>query len=543
MVGARTGSARGVDSAADPFATALGPRPALPRRFATDVGPDLTLPPVLTAGPESSPQGPPDQLRPSPDLWRFIVIAVLGIVIGLVILFWDTRIDDPLLALLTAANLILCGIGVARALGDGRTRPLNLMFFVFFLAWIAIASTYQLSHHLASRDDNALTYNLPITTAAQLMTCLALSSFLLGGWWADRFERRPPPPAPQQGPAAAVVVSESDVRRGKFRLFLELVFVAALLPLAIKSAGGIGGLFSSRDALATAHDTVGLNESGGASTGLFAILPGSLALAVAYSYLARRQRIREACKASGEPFRANRMRDAGALMAVAIGLSLLYNNPFVRTRYIALTAIAALILIRFPLRTARAGAIAVIVILVGLFTLYPLANQFRGNKYIDAQTNVGLDQLAGPDFDGFQQVANTIIYVRQHGHTNGADTASAALFFVPRSVWATKARPGGILVAANRNYSFTDLSLPIHAEVYLDFGYVGMIIFMAAWGYGWRRFDGLYLKRSTAGLCVLVPYLAVAQLGFIRGPLNSLAPVYLPTLLILILNLRSKKSA
>ena len=52
---------------------------------------------------------------------------------------------------------------------------------------------------------------------------------------------------------------------------------------------------------------------------------------------------------------------------------------------------------------------------------------------------------------------------------------------------------------------------------------------------------------STSSTCctqVLVfarwcPTLAVAQLGFIRGPLNSLAPVYLPTLILLVINLRA----
>jgi hypothetical protein len=66
-----------------------------------------------------------------------------------------------------------------------------------------------------------------------------------------------------------------------------------------------------------------------------------------------------------------------------------------------------------------------------------------------------------------------------------------------------------------------------------------MVALLAAWGYGWRRLDQQYLVRGATGLCALVPYLAVGQLGFIRGPLNSLAPVYLPTLLLLLLNLNS----
>ena len=159
-------------------------------------------------------------------------------------------------------------------------------------------------------------------------------------------------------------------------------------------------------------------------------MPGSIALAVAYSYVARRARSREESRASGQPFRANRTRDALALVAIAVGFSLLYNNPFVRTRYVALTAIAALIVARFPLRTARAGVIGVVVILLGLFTLYPLANTFRGNQYINAETHIGLDQLAGPISTASSRSRIRSSTSAEHGHTRGADTASAVFFFV-----------------------------------------------------------------------------------------------------------------
>ena len=143
------------------------------------------------------------------DRARFVGIVTLTLMVGLVVAFWVSRIDDPLLAVLTTINLVLCAVGIGRALGGGGTRLLNLLFFVFFLAWIAIPSAYQLAYHHASRDDNALTYNLAVTIPAQFMTASALTSFLLGGWWADRFERR----RAAKGASAPVQATPTSSRR------------------------------------------------------------------------------------------------------------------------------------------------------------------------------------------------------------------------------------------------------------------------------------------------------------------------------------------
>ena len=80
------------------------------------------------------------------------------------------------------------------------------------------------------------------------------------------------------------------------------------------------------------------------------------------------------------------------------------------------------------------------------------------------RTTSGAEAFATPDFDGFQQIVNAMVFSEDVGHSLGHYTSSALLFFVPRSLWEGKATPASIDVAEHRGYEFTNLSLPLPAE-------------------------------------------------------------------------------
>ena len=145
------------------------------------------------------------------------------------------------------------------------------------------------------------------------------------------------------------------------------------------------------------------------------------------------------------------------------------------------------------------------------------------------------------DFDGFQQVANSVLYVREIGHSLGHYTVSAFAYFIPRSWWEGKATPASLDVAGNRGYAFTNLSLPLHAELYIEFGLIGMAICMVAFGWLCASSDSSWLLGSASRLGLLAPVLSMAMLGILRGPLGSLAPVYLTALGLTFLALSRRK--
>ncbi|AXY53827.1 hypothetical protein YT1_4436 [Rhodococcus ruber] len=125
------------------------------------------------------------------------------------------------------------------------------------------------------------------------------------------------------------------------------------------------------------------------------------------------------------------------------------------------------------------------------------------------------------DYDGYQQLINSIYFVDESGHTFGKYVLSAGLFFIPRALWAGKANPASIDVADARGYSFQNLSLPIWSEFYIDFGIVGVIAGLIAFGFISGRLDLAYYLRpmsTSAHMCVLV---AVCMFGFLRGPLGA----------------------
>jgi hypothetical protein len=173
--------------------------------------------------------------------------------------------------------------------------------------------------------------------------------------------------------------------------------------------------------------------------------------------------------------------------------------------------------------------------LLGVVFLYPLANLFRGNG---GGSKTGATVFASIDFDGFQQVINSVAYVRDTGHSDGHYVLSALLFFVPRSLWASKATPASIDVATHRGYAFTNLSLPLDAELFIDFGAVVMILILLTAGTVLGRMDTLWLVAPASRSALMVPYLGVAMLGVIRGPLGSAAPVYLTVIGLLFIAIR-----
>jgi hypothetical protein len=175
-------------------------------------------------------------------------------------------------------------------------------------------------------------------------------------------------------------------------------------------------------------------------------------------------------------------------------------------------------------------ATVALALLLGLFAVYPIANVFRSATAEPAPLS-----LSSIDFDGFQQLVNTQQYVEERGHTFGQHLTSAVLFFVPRAVWEAKARPAGIDVAENRGYAFTNLSLPVTGELDLDLGAPGTALLMYGWGRLWRRLDEDWRHGFGRPGARLVPYLAIAQVGLLRGPLGSVLPAAgLPVILLVI---------
>lgn len=414
-----------------------------------------------------------------------------------------------LLAQLTVA---LCVWGLAGACDHGA-RISQLVFWAFSLAWLGVAPLYQLAVGRLAWGDRSLLAMRDTVVAAQLLILLSLVAFLLGAR-SRRVGRNPDPAALDRG---ADLDPDRTARAAALVTGLSLV----LLPLAAQASGGFANLFVSRQERSAALAAEGLSDAagGGVALGLLKLLPAALATVGCYFAIrALREEVRT------RPFA--RWRLSRVVLAVgATAMLLTYSNPIANSRFISFAAIGACLLAAWQPRSVRAATGVAATAVLGLLFAYPLAFALRRAGGPSPADTFSLTDWSGPDFDGFQQWVNTVTFVEDNGIEWGSTIVSAVLVFLPRSLWEGKEIPASITIAEHRGYAFTDLSLPVSAELYLNLGALGVAAGMFLMGRVWARLDDAWLTAPGSAAGMLAPLVATQQLGLIRGPMGSLAPL------------------
>ncbi|WP_299954890.1 hypothetical protein [uncultured Modestobacter sp.] len=407
-----------------------------------------------------------------------------------------------------------------------------LVFFCFHFAWLGVAPIYQVSHDALAWSDASLLQQRQLVQDAALLTLASTAAFSLAYAAQSAAGRRKSGGLPVAGTKSVDPGITRHVGQHRWNVtWVYLAVLATLTPYAVVKSGGLAALFSSRSDRAESLAAAGVSvvESGGLSVALASILPTALAVAAAHTILLRLRTTKGERRGWGDI----RLSDGCALL-FSIAALVVFANPFSNSRFVSAAALGGVLLAAVRPVTPRAGRVFALLVLSATLLVYPLAEAFRsGEPGSFTAWNAGV--FAGNDFDGFQQVVNSLIYVDDQGHSAGRYTLSALLYFVPRSLWAGKATPASIDVASNRNYSFVNLSLPLHAELYVEYSIIGLLLVMAVIGVLWARADSRWMTQRGGRFLQLVPYLALAQLGMIRGPLGSLAPIWLTTSALVLL--------
>lgn len=476
--------------------------------------------------------------------WRVAgpaIVAAAALAVALV----ATSGADAGIAIVSGAIVVLCASGIVYAVVTGL-RPVALVFFTFTFAWLGVAPVYQLATGEVPWGDTTGLADRGLVLAALALTVLAVASFWVGtllgarrGGWKRRHEA--PGGAPRGGDFGHRMRRAPTRARHVtgVRAWMHWAIVAAgvvISPYVIASHGGIATFFGSRAerSAALAGNGMTLESVGGAQYAIVSILP--VALAIAASILAV-ERLR--------PFARRRaLADAPLEVwlsaAVSLALLVVFTNPFTNSRFIASLAFGALALAIVRPRSPRAAGVVAVIALTVVLLAYPLAELFR-TGFDDSADVLWLRAFGTYDFDGFLQVVNTLEYTDLHGHSHGWYLLSAAAFAVPRSMWTGKANPASIDVAGDAGYDFTNLSLPIHAELYLEFGIAGVAVGMLAVGWAAAHIDSAWRTGADTRLTVLAPVFALAMLGFVRGPLGSLVPIYAAAIVLVLVSLRAPR--
>jgi oligosaccharide repeat unit polymerase len=221
-------------------------------------------------------------------------------------------------------------------------------------------------------------------------------------------------------------------------------------------------------------------------------------------------------------FRQDKSAKNTFLFILSLALMVFTNFPLALPRYMAGAFYIGLLFIAKPVYKRRSLPI-VVLIFIFLF-IYPSLSFVRYiTSMSDLEMNVSvLSAFTSGDFDNFSTLNMAVLYVDQNGITFGRQLLGALLFFVPRSMWLAKPIGTGHFLATARSMDWTNLSCPLVAEGFVNFGYLGVILFALLLGFIASKLDFKFYHLKKLSVIHLFYPLCLGLIIFIlRGDLMS----------------------
>ena len=361
-----------------------------------------------------------------------------------------------------------------------EARYLGIAFFMFTYVWLGFAA-------FAQTVSQRFTFIQP-SVNAQVEASLIIFAGILA-YDAGRLARR----YRQHGGDSTTVTASRRLDQRRVRIAGWIVVLAS--PLAIARLGGLDILFSNRNAADTALYPSGV--ANGVALAPQEVLSGTLirdaATVVAFVVLLAWISVLRSNHESQQRWSSPDV----ALLIGLIAMNVALNSPFSNARFwFGTVCIALVLLVRFfTTVSGRVGFTAVL--LLSVIFILPVANYFRyAPGVVPLFTgNVQTLETVG-DYDAAAEVGATVDYVRSAGFANGAQLLGAAAFWVPRQLWPGKPQDTGLLLGYYYGTATPNISAPLWAEGYINFGWLGVLAGLFAVGYGSEVLDrGWRLSR------------------------------------------------
>ena len=401
----------------------------------------------------------------------------------------------------------------------GEKRLISLTFWVFAYTLFGFVPLVQFT---ASQDSLAQQYSGQLIVATYGVILAGLIAFDL----TSTFLRLSPVSA-----LAARLFRERALSRA--RSMVLALFALVSTPLLIARFGGVAQLFLSR----TERFRV-LAEASGADNGQVQLqivnalitTPAFIAFfAILALYLETRKHPR------GQSW----------LLPFVILLGLettIINNPISTARFLVGTIVLSLGLYLLPWRTKYSFSLTAVAITLLFIVVFPFADLFRYSVEVELtgyfqETNFESQIVSKGDYDGFEQVINSVDYVDRNGLGFGRHLLGTALFWFPRSVWPDKPVPSGQLIADYRGAENLNLSLPLWGEFYLDGHIAAVVVGFVIYGLLVGAAEAQYLQTNFSRptfATLFVPVFSAYQFFLLRGSLLS-ATAYLTPIVLCIL--------
>lgn len=201
-----------------------------------------------------------------------------------------------------------------------------------------------------------------------------------------------------------------------------------------------------------------------------------------------------------------------------------FKNPFIENR--SGFGLALLILLWISIKNfLNSNSRLIYALLIVIFILFPIGEiiSIYRNSHISS-------------FDKFFHVFNTVHYdawangvgiidlVEKKGLQNGNQLLGSLLFWFPREIWTTKPIATGQLLGEylieNYHHWMSNISSPLMFEGYVDFGYLGVILFALLISIVSHFLDLIYSSKND-NLQILSTYIGLSYFFVLRGPLLS----------------------
>lgn len=180
-------------------------------------------------------------------------------------------------------------------------------------------------------------------------------------------------------------------------------------------------------------------------------------------------------------------------------------------------------------------------IFAGLILIFPAISLFRhlstlqsvsAGQYI--LSSIQNTYLTG-DYDAHQMFISIQRWVQRDGFSWGHQLLGAIFFFVPRSIWPTKALgTGQTAFTVLQQHWYTNVSAPIPSEGYVNFGIPGIIVFALITGYLTHRADIGYWDDDNplSRIRVIYPFSMLMFFFVCRGDLQSTGSYFLAQIIV-----------
>jgi hypothetical protein len=173
----------------------------------------------------------------------------------------------------------------------------------------------------------------------------------------------------------------------------------------------------------------------------------------------------------------SRNRTLLLVVVLCIPALLLFSNPLIAPRSVTLFYILPFISLAVQQGKLSSRFALVFLYSVTIFTTN-IFDRFTGRFEIKS---TGILSKSG-DFDAYYQLLNGLALQELNFFAPLKQFSGSLLFFIPRSVWAGKPRDTGAVIADYFGQRFQNLSAPLNLEMYINFGFFGLIIFFALLG-------------------------------------------------------------